>query len=103
MKHANTELKSANKFRNEQLEEETERINAEFQSILMQQSKPRRSFKGQGNDDVGMDKFYEIMGEFYSSDIKKHASPTKRLIQQKDAAFKHKEFLSRKIASTQEY
>lgn len=50
-----------------------------------------------------MDKFYEIMGEFYSSDVKKHASPTKRLIQQKDAAFRHKEFLSRKIHSTQDY
>jgi hypothetical protein len=47
-----------------------------------------------------MDKFYEIMGEFYSSDVKKHASPTKRLIAQKDAAFRHKEFLSRKIHST---
>jgi len=69
----------------------------------LQQSKPRRSFKGQGSDDVGMDKFYEIMGEFYSSDMKKHASPTKRLIQQKDAAFKHKEFLSRKITATQDY
>ena len=45
-----------------------------------------------------MDKFYEIMGEFYSSDMKKHASPTKRLIQQKNASFTHKEFLAGKMA-----
>lgn len=35
--------------------------------------------------------------------MKKHPSPTKRLMQQKDAAFKHKEFLSRKMKSTQDY
>jgi len=27
-----------------------------------------------------MDKFYEIMGEFYETNLRKHASPTKRLI-----------------------
>ena len=49
-----------------------------------------------------MDNFYEIMGEFYGS-VKKHESPTKRLIQQKDAAFKHKSFLSKHIKKTQDY
>ena len=44
-----------------------------------------------------MDKFYEIMGEFYECNLRKHASPTKRLMQQKDAAWRHKEFLTKKI------
>lgn len=47
-----------------------------------------------------MDNFYEIMGDFYGGEMRKHASPTKRLIQQKDAAFEHKKFLSKNIVST---
>jgi hypothetical protein len=50
-----------------------------------------------------MDDFYKIMGEFYSSDMKKHASPTKRLIQQKEAAVIHKQFLANKMKATQDY
>jgi len=40
-----------------------------------------------------MDDFYEVMGDFYSkgSDIHRHESPTKRLIQQKNAAWGHKQ------------
>jgi hypothetical protein len=38
-----------------------------------------------------MDEFYKIMGEFYSGDIKRHKSPTKRLIQQKDSTVLHKQ------------
>jgi hypothetical protein len=53
--------------------------------------------------DVDMDNFYDIMGEFYSSDMRKHQSPTKRLVQQKDAAFEHKKFLSKNMTRTQEY
>ena len=36
-----------------------------------------------------MDEFYQIMGEFYSG-APRHTSPTKRLIDQKHAAFRHK-------------
>lgn len=50
-----------------------------------------------------MDQFYEIMGDFYGGYIKRHVSPTRRLIQQKDAAFAHKEFLSKNIVRTQTY
>lgn len=52
-----------------------------------------------------MDKFYEIMGEFYEHNLRKHASPTKRLIQQKDAAWNHKAFLQQKMGkvSTETY
>lgn len=46
-----------------------------------------------------MDEFYKIMGEFYGS-VKKHKSPTRRLIQQKDAAFRHKEKLSKVMTKT---
>lgn len=80
MKIANSKAVQQNKFRNEALERETERINAEFQHILMQQPVKAKRVSTAGKDDVGMDNFYQIMGEFYSSDMKKHASPTKRLI-----------------------
>jgi len=93
-----------NKFRNDMLEQETAKINAEFQKLLMQSPGPGKKSEKTGRfEDVGMDKFYEIMGEFYSSDMRKHASPTKRLMQQKDAAWKHKAFLAKKITATQDY
>lgn len=41
-----------------------------------------------------MDDFYKIMGEFYSGDMKRHSSPTKRLIAQKQAAWNHKAVLN---------
>lgn len=40
-----------------------------------------------------MDKFYEIMGDFYHTDMKKHKSPTKRLRQHREAAWAHKAHL----------
>ena len=42
------------------------------------------------------------MGEFYSG-VPRHKSPTKRLIEQKHAAFRHKEKLSKVMHRTQEY
>lgn len=85
---------ASNRFRNEALERETEKINAEFQAVLMQHSKQRERLEARVfTDELGMDKFYEIMGEFYENNLRKHASPTKRLMQQKEAAWKHKEFL----------
>ena len=58
---------------------------------------PQNKLKHSSTMDVGLDNFYEIMGDFYGGEMRKHASPTKRLIQQKDAAFEHKKFLSKKI------
>jgi len=49
-----------------------------------------------------LDEFYEIMGEFYSG-APRHKSPTKRLIEQKHAAFRHKNKLSKVMHRTQEY
>lgn len=40
--------------------------------------------------ELRMDEFYKIMGEFYSG-APRHVSPTRRLIEQKHAAFRHKE------------
>ena len=84
------------RFRNEALERETERINAEFQAVLVQHSKQREKLASR-TDNLGMEKFYEIMGGFYECNLRKHASPTKRLMQQKEAAWKHKEFLAKKM------
>ena len=43
------------------------------------------------SQDLGMDEFYDVFGEFYSSDVKRHKSPTKRLIKQKNSTVEHKE------------
>jgi hypothetical protein len=41
-----------------------------------------------------MDDFYKVMGEMYNSpDLKKHRSPTKRLIQQKNSTSDHKKLM----------
>ena len=41
------------------------------------------------------------MGEFYSEQMKRHASPTKRLIAQKNSTWEHKEAM--KYCHTQKY
>jgi len=73
-----------NKFRNEKLDEETAKIQAEFDAILqsgvvggsksgVKGLAAKRGFKKSVTvKDVDMDNFYEIMGEFYSSDMRKH-------------------------------
>ena len=52
---------------------------------------------------MNMDQFYKVMGDFYGNDQRKHASPTKRLMQQKDAAWAHKAHLSKNLSRTDEY
>jgi hypothetical protein len=48
--------------------------------------------------------FYdEVLGDFYKSDHKKHASPTQRLIDMKDATWKHKGHFQKKLRPTQDY
>jgi len=44
------------------------------------------------NPDLKMDEFYKIMGEFYDG-APRHKSPTKRLMEHKAAAWRHKEQL----------
>ena len=49
------------------------------------------------------DEFYKCMEDIYGGNMKKHASPTKRLMQQKDAAWEHKSFLSKNMQKGDEY
>jgi hypothetical protein len=51
--------------------------------------------------DLDMDEFYACFGEFYSPSCKKHESPTKRLIKQKNSTVEHKNAL--KDSHTQKY
>ena len=51
---------------------------------------------GPGALDAG--DFTRVMDLVYSGKPKKHKSPTKRLMQQKNACWKHKEFLSKNIS-----
>lgn len=87
---------SQNKFRNYELEEKTASIQAEFDRILKTSKTTARNSPRERSslkDDLKMDEFYKIMGEFYSGDVKRHKSPTKRLIQQKDSTVLHKQVL----------
>jgi len=46
-----------------------------------------------------MDQFYSVMGEFYGNNQKKHASPTRRLMDQQKASWDHKSHLYQKMKS----
>lgn len=85
---------SDNKFKNPALEAETAKIEAEFNRILKSGNSPTASPRRGGNPaDADRDGFYKLMGEFYSSDMKRHVSPTKRLIKQKNSTWEHKALL----------
>lgn len=53
-------------------------------------------------DDLHMDDFYKVMGEFYGS-VKRHTSPTKRLRDMKDSTVVHKTVLKQGLRRTQDY
>ena len=50
-----------------------------------------------------MDEFRDMMDWVYGPKPKKHISPTKRLMQQKEAAWKHKEFLCNNLDKGDKY
>ena len=51
-----------------------------------------------------MDDFYTIMGDFYNKGtMNKHASPTKRLIDQKNSCWAHKEIIKDNMRASQSY
>ena len=50
-----------------------------------------------------LDEFRDLMDWVYGPKPKKHASPTKRLMQQKEAAWKHKAFLSKNLHKGDKY
>ena len=60
----------------------------------------------QTSDPSGLkeDEFYKAMDQIYGGkNPKKHKSPTKRLMQQKNAAWTHKEFLAKNLQKGDEY
>ena len=83
-------------FKNENLEAKVNAIQAEFNALLNDKSK----YNGiTGDDGLHMDEFYQVMGEFYGGNMKRHESPTRRLRQQKHAAVEHKTYLYKKLQS----
>jgi len=47
---------------------------------------------------LDLDDFYQVMGEFYKdANVKKHDSPTRRLVQMKNSCWAHKGQLSKKL------
>ena len=43
------------------------------------------------------------MGDFYHNDVKKHDSPTRRLMDMKEATWKHKSHFQNTLRRTQDY
>ena len=83
LRHANTveEAKTghgADLFRNEDYERKIAQVQAEFQALL---NKPSTSPRKQAVGDKDMNQFYNVMDEFYGGKVKKHESPTRRLMQ----------------------
>ena len=61
-------------------------------------------FAAKGGDDLKGDGFYKVMDMIYGGkNPKRHESPTKRLMEQKNAAWKHKEFLSKNLSKGDNY
>ena len=56
-----------------------------------------------GSGALDVDDFRRVMDMVYGGKPKKHKSPTKRLMQQKNACWKHKEFLSKNLQRGDEY
>ncbi len=93
-----------NIFRNRELEAATSAYEKEFARIMNTSSPTRvrqRSPGGLEETDRQMDDFYALMGDFYSKgDMQRHASPTKRLISQKNSTWAHKEVLKDNMRSS---
>ena len=83
---------AGNMFHNQQFEDKIARVQAEFQALLegKASSPPRRT-----TDDPRKDKFYLLSDDFYN--VQKHASPTRRLMDQQKASWKHKDHLYKKM------
>ena len=62
-------------------------------------SPTKRTSTAGGNDGLEMDQFYRVMGEFYGNNMKKHESPTRRLMDQQKASWQHKNHLYGKMKS----
>lgn len=86
-----------NKFRNLELEKATRSIQEEFNRILREgqaMASPGRGSPNRVREEMKMDDFYKVMGESYNSpEMKRHQSPTKRLIAQKNSTSNHKKLM----------
>lgn len=69
---------TGNKFRNPELEAATAQLEAEFNRLLT--SGTTHTARVQTGSPVKDDDFYKLVGEIYSPEMKRHVSPTKRLI-----------------------
>lgn len=90
-------LSSTHKFRNTALEEKTAALQAEFEALLGARD------TGARQDFVNKDEsFYSTMTEFYSGH-KKHESPTRRLMNQMDAACENKSVIQSNLNTGNKY
>lgn len=77
------------------MEEETARLQAEFNDLLHSRSaEPKEKFWTTESGQT--DGFYEMMTDFYSSN--KHEAPTTRLVKQKDNAWESKHTMRKSMA-----
>ena len=80
------------KYRNEDLEHNTNAIQEEFDNLMEEMMNNRKDRDAGG--------FYKVMDQYYGRGPKdeKYASPTKRLIKQKNSAYDHKKMFHRSIS-----
>jgi len=89
-------LSGEHKFRNKGLEAKSAALQAEFESLLNAKSVTQTGFVEKDET------FYSTMTEFYTGH-RKHASPTRRLMSQMDAACENKSVINRKLRTTDRY
>ena len=72
----------ASMFHNPAYEAKIAKVQAQFQDLLAQRGQ-QTNVRLSSDDPLQMDQFYKVMGEFYdNTNCKKHASPTRRLMNQ---------------------
>jgi len=83
---------SPNKYRNEDVEQQAAKLQAEFEALMNSRDKPKNEFWSQTADRDG---FYSMMTDFYK--FERHDSPTTRLRHQKDSTCESKDILNRSM------
>ena len=93
-------------YRNEELENKTEAIQREYDALLNELLENRQATNIRGKDEgfyrVMNDYIKEYTGEpgFFNHNLRKHTSPTKRLISMKNTAFSHKKVMNEQGINT---
>jgi len=83
---------SPNKYRNQDVEQQAAKLQAEFEALMNNRDKPKNEF---WNQEADRDGFYSMMTDFYK--FERHDSPTTRLRHQKDSTCESKDILSRSM------